>query len=191
MADIHDSQIEWTTHHYDGDGNHGSATSHSASDLDSSAVSTFAARMAFLSGTLQLPLKTDLDDERSHLSYEIFNESTAAYILYYVFDDVVATTLILPGISSEDERQVMSVFRYQLLEESDEPEPTEEYIEQLLSSPDYDFESQWESGETEPGPTSFSITFAPPPGHEDDMPKVAKINRELTAAFVALASCRR
>ena len=78
MANTPELQIEWTTHHYDGDGTFESTSTHSAGEVDSVALKTCMDRLAFLSGTLQLPLKTELEGEQSHLSYEIFNEATAA-----------------------------------------------------------------------------------------------------------------
>ncbi|MEM7453436.1 MAG: hypothetical protein AAF456_03675 [Planctomycetota bacterium] len=168
--------IAWTNHRYDEDGRLLKSGQFSTDGLDESAVENHADKMQRMSGTLQLPLKVALEDQLSHISYEIYNESTAAYVLYYSGEEVVSATLIMSGREVDGEADVLSLFRYLLLEEETEVEATDERINELLGTDRFDFDA-------EPSrPASYSVLLTEE--ESPDQTHIDEVDREVTAAFL-------
>ena len=167
---------DWTICRYDDEGNLLATEQGSSAGIDSGTLQWHADRLQRMSGTLQLPLKVALEGVEAELSYEIYNESTAAYVLYYSGEEAVAATLIISGRENEGEAAVLSLFRYLLLEEEMEVEATDERINELLASEQFDFEAE------ESRPAAYSVLLVKNAG--DLQQVIHDLEHEVVAAYL-------
>lgn len=149
-----------------------------AANLDSEHLDYFAKKFCHLSGDLELPLEDQLPGGVDFLDYRIGSDLNGAYVLYYFHDEVIFASLLLSGTDEPIETELMQVFKFLLLDTNDEDEPSEEEIEEVLSSEAFDFP------EVENRPAVFEVQLA----HEDALPMdhVISLNRHLGAAFFAI-----
>ncbi len=148
--------------------------------LDSNHLNYFANKFRHLSGDLELPLEDQLPGGVDFLDYRIGSDLNGAYVLYYFHDEVIFASLMLSGTDEPIETELMQVFKFLLLDTQDEDEPTEETIEEVLSSDEFDFPA------FESRPAIFEVQLANP--HDPSLPinHVIELNRHLGAAFFAI-----
>ena len=162
-------------YNYLGDGTCLSPQTISVDQLDLQIVAEFRRKLSRLSGDLELPLEAKLPGNLPHLEYRIGSDGAGAYVLYYFHDEVISASLILPGQSEEQESELMQVFRFLLLDDADAEEPSEEEIDEVLSSDEFDFEQFSDR------PAIFTIHFSIKPGEQQE--QVLSMNQHLATAF--------
>ena len=140
----------------------------------------FFNKFLHLSGDLELPLEDRLPGEDDALEYRIGSDRNGAYVLYYFHDEVIFASLILSGTDHETETELMQVFKFLLLDTDDLDEPTEEEIDEVLSSDEFDF------SQTESRPAVFEVQLTGPEDGETPLDHVRQMNRTLAAAFFKL-----
>jgi len=137
----------------------------------------FSNKFTHLSGDLELPLEDRLPGDDEALEYRIGSDRNGAYVLYYFHDEVIFASLILSGTDHETETELMQVFKFLLLDTDDLDEPTEEEIDAVLSSEEFDF------SQTEIRPAVFEVQLTGPEDGETPLEYVREMNRALSAAF--------
>ena len=113
----------------------------SNSTLDPQTLGYFQKTLAGLSGDLELPLESNLPGDHPFIEYRIGSDLFGAYVLFYFHDEVVFSSLMLSGTDEQSETELMQVFKFLHLETNEQEDPTEEEIEAVLASTEFDFES--------------------------------------------------
>ena len=156
-------------------------TSVSVDELDSQTVNYFEKELANLSGDLELPFESGFPGDHPFTEYRIGSDLFGAYVLFYFHDEVVFSSLMLSGTDQESETELMQVFKFLHLETSEnEEDPTEEEIEAVLASSQFDFES------LDQRPIVFEVPIADQPDEMEQLEIIANMNRHLAAAFFAI-----
>jgi hypothetical protein len=137
----------------------------------------FFNKFVHLSGDLELPLEDRLPGDNKALEYRIGSDRNGAYVLYYFHDEVIFASLILSGTDHETETELMQVFKFLLLDTDDLEEPSEEEIDAVLTSEEFNF-SQFESR-----PAVFEVQLTGPEDRKTPLEHVKHMNRTLSAAF--------
>ena len=137
----------------------------------------FVNKFRHLSGDLELPLEDRLPGDNEALEYRIGSDLNGAYVLYYFHNEVIFASLILSGTDHETETELMQVFKFLLLDTDDLDEPTEEEIDAVLSSEEFNF------SQTETRPAVFEVQLTGPEDSETPLEHVRQMNRALSAAF--------
>lgn len=145
--------------------------------LDSDTLQYFQKQTRRLSGDLELPLEDHLPGDFGFLEYRIGSDLNGAYTLYYYHDEVILASLFLRGRDSEAETELMQVFKYLLLDDQDEDDPTEEQLDSILSSTRFDFEKTTER------PVAFAVAFQREGVEPEVYRHVAAMNQHLAFAF--------
>ena len=151
-----------------------------ATSLEASHLDYFAKKFRHLSGDLELPLEDQLPGGVDFLDYRVGSDGNGAYVLYYFHDEVIFASLLLSGTDDPIETELMQVFKFLLLDTNDEDEPTEEEIEEVLSSDAFDFPA------IEQRPAVFEVQLSDPDDESLPIDHVISLNRHLGAAFFAL-----
>ena len=152
----------------------------SNSELDAQTVDYFSKKLDNLSGDLELPLESVLPGDHPFIEYRIGSDLFGAYVLFYFHDEVVFSSLMLSGTDEQSETELMEVFKFLHLETSENEDPTEEEIEAVLASTDFDFESLTQR------PAVFEVPISDRPDELEQLETIAKMNRHLAAAFFAI-----
>lgn len=145
--------------------------------IDPHKVKELSASFARLSGDLDLPLE-DLVHSDPETVLRISSNFHAAYCVYYVDSSACFASLILSGTNEESELELMQVFKYLLLDESDEEEPTDEEILELLNDSKYEFDQVQER------PAVFQIRLSDEPSQDDVSQTVADLDQAVAVAFL-------
>lgn len=170
----------FTVASYSADGAFQNSTRINTTDLNSQDVQYFQKRFRHLSGDLELPLEDKLPGEFDFIEYRIGSDLSGAFVLYYLHDEVIFASLLLSGTNEIAETELMQVFKFLLLDSGDEEEPTEEEIESVLSSEAFDFDLIADR------PVVFQIELSSDENEAQQLAHVAKMDRNLSAAFFAL-----
>jgi len=147
-------------------------------NLAAETISHFRSKLSRLSGDLDLPMEVKLPGDFSNLEFLIVSDLHAAYVLYYWDDEVVFASLYLRGDDEENETELAHVFKFLLLDTEDSEDPTEEEINDVLSSDAFDFPA------VEDRPVAFAIRFLYDPDADAMMAHVAGMDHCLAAAFL-------
>lgn len=162
------------------------------SELDVSCVSIFQEKFRHLSGDLELPFEDKLphshkasknQEATSNLSsvkYRIGSDLNGAYVLYYINDAVIFSSLILSGTDLVTENELLDVFKFLLLDTQDSDEPTEEEIDSILNSEAFDFHS------VEHRPVVFEVEMADQDVETETVKQISEMNRHLALAFLSI-----
>lgn len=155
-------------------------TTHSVNtaELDPETLAWFEKKTSRLSGDLELPLESRLPGEFSQIEFRIGSDRHAAYVLFYLDDEVVYASLYLRGRDEINEKELTQVFKFLLLDTSDDDDPTEEEIEEILSSPDFDFDAIADR------PIAHSVQFSDPEEGTEALNHIQNMDRHLAAAFL-------
>ena len=149
-------------------------------ELDSQTVDYFKNELANLSGDLELPFESNFPGDHPFIEYRIGSDLFGAYVLFYFHDEVIFSSLMLSGTDQECETELMQVFKFLHLETSDNEDPTEEEIEAVLASSQFDFES------LDQRPVVFEVPISERPDELEQLETIANMNRHLAAAFFAI-----
>lgn len=149
-------------------------------DLDMTHLDYFEKKFKHLSGDLELPLEDRMPGSVEYLDYRIGSDRNGAYVLYYFHDEVIFASLMLSGTDAPVETELMQVFKFLLLDSDDQDEPTEEDIEEILSSPAFDFPA------VEQRPAVFEVQLADPDDASLPIEHVVNVNRTMGAAFFGI-----
>jgi len=152
----------------------------SISGLASETVDHFKTELANLSGDLELPFESSFPGDHPYTEYRIGSDLFGAYVLYYFHDEVIFSSLMLSGTDEETETELMQVFKFLHLETNENEDPTEEEIEAVLASSEFDFESLQQR------PAVFEVPISNRPDEMEQLETIAKMNRHLAAAFFAI-----
>ena len=87
-------------------------------------------------------------------------------------------SLVLSGNDDEAEFELTQVFRYLLLDDSDEEDPSEEEVEATLNRDEFLFD------DFEQRPIVFQIRLTDEPEFDDLSQKIADIDQSVSAAFL-------
>jgi hypothetical protein len=147
---------------------------------DANHLDYFFNKFLHLSGDLELPLEDRLPGKDKALEYRIGSDRNGAYVLYYFHDEVIFASLILSGTDHETETELMQVFKFLLLDTDDLDEPTEEEIDAVLSSEEFNFSL------VESRPAVFEVQLTGPEDESTPIEHVKQMNRALSAAFFKL-----
>jgi hypothetical protein len=147
-------------------------------EFDAETLAWFEKKTARLSGDLELPLESRLPGEFSQIEFRIGSDRHAAYVLYYLDDEVVYASLYLRGRDEINEQELAQVFKFLLLDTSDDDDPTEEEIEEILSSTDFDFDAIPDR------PIVHSVQFSDPDEEAEALNHIKNMDRHLAAAFL-------
>lgn len=145
--------------------------------IDSEQTALRSKELAQLSGDLDLPLEVNVCQDPP-MVLRICSDFSAAYSIYYVEDEPMFASLVLSGNDDEAEFELMQVFRYLLLDDSDEEDPSEEEVEATLNREEFlfiDFEQR---------PIVFQIRLTDEPEFDDLSQKIADIDQSVSAAFL-------
>ena len=165
---------------YQADGAFQSNETINTDSLESSHVEHFEEKLAQLSGDLELPFEDRLPGDSAFIEYRIGSDLNGAYVLYYFHDEVIFSSLLLSGTDEVTETELMQVFRFLLLDTHDQDEPTEEDIEEVLSTNEFDFPAIDER------PAVFEVRLSDREDESKACEHVTKMNRHLAHAFFAL-----
>ena len=145
------------------------------------AIAHFSKKFKWLSGDLDLPLEEPIP-EIEEAALRICSESSAAYVIYYLDEEPVMASLIVAGVDEEAEFEIMSTFKFLLLQGDTDEEPDDETIDAVMAAAQFDFEAIQER------PATFQIQL-------NDDPKLAavcatfkEVDLAVAAAFIARAS---
>ena len=155
-------------------------TSVALEELAEETVDHFSAKLANLSGDLELPFESSFPGDHPFIEYRIGSDLFGAYVLYYFHDEVVFSSLMLSGCNEESETELMQVFKFLHLETSENENPTEEEIEAVLASSEFDFES------VDQRPVVFEVPISVRPDESEQLESIINMNRHLAAAFFAI-----
>ena len=170
----------FTVASYTGDGIYQNSCQINSGDLDSAHVDYFRKACQGLSGDLELPYEDKLPGEFEYMEYRIGSDLNGAYVLFYFHDEVIFATLLLSGTDEEVETELMQVFKYLLLDTTDEDEPTEEEIEKVLASSNFDFAALSDR------PIAFEVMLSAEPDEEAERSHVVRMGHNLAAAFFSI-----
>ena len=145
--------------------------------LDATTVEFFNRKLKRLSGDMELPLEGKMPGEFPHIDFRIGSDLNGAYVLYYLHDEVVFASLFLRGVDDVSEIELTQVFKFLLLDTNDEDEPTEEEIENVLSSTAFNFPA------IEDRPVAYAVRFSQSPEENKECLHIQKMNLHLAAAF--------
>ncbi|MEL7499258.1 MAG: hypothetical protein AAFN77_16750 [Planctomycetota bacterium] len=95
-------------------------------------------QLSQLSFDIDLPLELIFEGDPK-VVLRICATESAAYAIYYVADRACFASLILTGNDDELDFELMQTFRYLLLDESDDDDPSEESIMELLNQEAFEF----------------------------------------------------
>ncbi|MFT5301260.1 MAG: hypothetical protein ACI87E_004958 [Mariniblastus sp.] len=172
---------------YSVDGDFVSTSEVSTGELDAACVSVFQKKFQHLSGDLELPFEDKLPSDQgstSHdvgsIKYRIGSDLNGAYVLYYLNDAVIFSSLILSGTDAVTENELLEVFKFLLLDTEDSDEPTEEEIEEILGAEAFDFHS------VEQRPVVFEVEMADQDIETETVKQISSMNRHLALAFLAI-----
>ncbi len=165
---------------FSADGDFLDATQVNGVDLDPKHVEFFQTRFRHLSGDLELPLEGKLPGAFEFIEYRIGSDLSGAFVLYYFHDEVIFASLLLSGTDELAETELMQVFKFLLLDAGDEEEPSEEEIESVLSSDEFDFELISDR------PVVFQIELATDADEVEKINHVRTMDRHMSAAFFGL-----
>lgn len=140
----------------------------------------FREKFLHLSGDLELPFEDALPGEFDFIDYRIGSDLNGAYVLYYFHDEVIFASLLLSGTDDETETELMQVFKFLLLDTDDQDEPTEEEIEEVLNSSEFDFPA------IENRPAVFEVQLSGRADEEKTCAHASFMNRHLSQAFFEL-----
>jgi len=149
-------------------------------NLDTENLQHFQDRFRHLSGDLELPMEGKLPGEFDFIEYRIGSDLSGAFVLYYLHDEVVFASLLLSGSDDFAETELMQVFKFLLLDSGEEDEPSEEEIESVLSSEEFDF------GVISDRPVVFQIELPTDVEEAEQLAHVMKMDQHLAAAFFGL-----
>lgn len=152
----------------------------SADELNSQTLDHFNKKLANLSGDLELPFESNFPGDHPFIEYRIGSDLFGAYVLFYFHDEVVFSSLMLSGTDQESETELMQVFKFLHLETNENEDPTEEEIEAVLASSEFDFES------VDQRPAVFEVPISNRPDEVEQLETIANMNRHLAAAFFAI-----
>jgi len=148
--------------------------------LDAKTVDYFSTKLANLSADLELPFESNFPGDHPFIEYRIGSDLFGAYVLYYFHDEVVFSSLMLSGSNEDSETELMQVFKFLHLETNENENPTEEEIEAVLASSEFDFESIAQR------PAIFEIPTSVDPDESAQLENITDMNRHLAAAFFAI-----
>ncbi len=149
--------------------------------LTTQTLGYFENELSNLSGDLELPFESNFPGDHPFIEYRIGSDLFGAYVLYYFHDEVVFSSLMLSGADSQCETELMQVFKFLHLETSDNEDPTEEEIEAVLASSQFDFESIPQR------PIVFEVPISNRDDESQQLENIALMNRHIAAAFFAIA----
>ncbi len=148
--------------------------------IETDRVESFKRSLTKLSGDLDLPLEVVVPD-MEHLVLRICSDRhQAAYTVYYFHDEAVFASLLLPGRDLEIETELTQVLRFLLLDTSDEDEPDEEVIEEILTAPEFRFEA------IETRPATIQIALNDDESISTELEQIAEIDQQVAVAFFEL-----
>ena len=171
---------QFTVADYD---NHGAVTQIaeiSSTELDPSLLDWFEHKLARLSGDLELPLEGQLPGDFPHIDFRIGSDLNGAYVLYYLHDEVVFASLYLRGDDDVTETELTHVFKFLLLDTADTDEPSEDEIEEVLSSSAFDFPA------VQSRPVVYTVQFSMDPNEQSECRHIKRMDQHLAAAFLRL-----
>jgi hypothetical protein len=168
----------YTLAEYDLSGELTNVSQVSLDSLASDTITGFQTRLARLSGDLELPLESSLPGEFNHIDYRVGSDLNGAYVLYYLHDEVLFASLLLRGQDEDSEIELTQIFRFLLLDTEHLDEPTEEVIEAVLASSEFDFDAIQER------PAAFSIRLSQVATESRECEHIAEMDRHLAAAFL-------
>jgi len=87
---------------------------------------------------------------------------------------------MLSGSNEDSETELMQVFKFLHLETNENENPTEEEIEAVLASSEFDFESIAQR------PAVFEVPISVDPDESAQLENITNMNRHLAAAFFAI-----
>ncbi len=145
--------------------------------LEESMVAHFQTKFTRLSGDLELPFEEKLPGDVDFIDYRIGSDLNGAYVLYYFHDEVVFATLLLSGTDDTQETELMQVFKFLLLDSQDAEEPTEEEIEAVLASDQFDFPK------VESRPAAFQVRLSPLKEDDEACDHIRRVDQHLAVAF--------
>lgn len=175
MADLTDSIFR--IYEYDLDGKCSRERGVLSVELDAQTLEIFQQLLTRLSSDLELPLEADVPGEISFLDFRIGSDGLAAYVLYYFHDEVLLASLILPGVDSQAEDELIDVFRFLLLDTEDLDEPSELEIDSVLNSKLFDFSNLLQR------PAVITISFSQVPSDSPALDHAINMNLHLAKAF--------
>lgn len=149
-----------------------------ARSCDMEQVQVLTRTLSRLSGDLDLPLEEPIVSDPPTV-LRICSTFHAAYSVYYVEDSAQFASLILTGSDEEGEFELMQVFKYLLLDESDEEEPSDEAVLELLNQQQFEFDQIAER------PAVFQIRLSDDPETDDLSQALSDLDVCVAAAFLA------
>ncbi|MFK7766343.1 MAG: hypothetical protein AB8B55_03915 [Mariniblastus sp.] len=162
------------------DGSHTTSESINAVDLQPDVLTDFVGQFGYLSGDMELPLEARLPGEFGLMAYRIKADANCGLMFYYLENQVIFASVYLTGREPETETELLDTVRYLLMETDEmEEDPTEEEIDEMLSSPMFPFADVTER------PAIIEINF---PTEQDESKEAAHaqdMNRHAAAAFFA------
>lgn len=156
------------------------STTVETSSLAEADTAYFQNKFRHLSGDLELPLEDKLPGKYEFIEYRIGSDLSGAFVLYYFHDEVVFASLLLSGSDNVAETELMQVFKFLLLDSDDDEEPTEEEIERVLSSDEFDFDA------IQDRPVVLQIELSDDDDATDQVKHIAEMDLSLATAFFGL-----
>lgn len=148
--------------------------------IDAELTADLTKRLSNLSGDLDLPLEENVCSDPP-VVVRICSEFNAAYTVYYCDEVAAFASLILTGKDEEAELELMQAFKYLLLDDADDDEdPTEEAVEEILNSPDFQFD------EHTARPIVYQIRLSDEPEDDDLSQRIADLDQSVAAAFLKI-----
>ena len=144
---------------------------------DTDKVQQLKSVLGRLSGDLDLPLETQVASAPP-IVLRICSTFHAAYSIYYVESSAKFASLILTGTDEESEFELMQVFKFLLLDESGDEDPSDDEILRLLSQDQFDFEQLIQR------PIVFQIRLSDEPDTDDLSQELADLDQCVAAAFL-------
>jgi hypothetical protein len=143
----------------------------------------FDERLQHLSGDLDLPLEGQLAGSTNPIAFRVSSDFQNSFTFYYCDNEVIGISLTLLGGDLEPEADMIESIRLLLLDEADDDDPDDDYVDQVLSSPAFSFHT------TKERPAHFFIPLAP----ETDSAQWTAMGKRLCEGDrqLATALCRR
>lgn len=152
------------------------------SELDRDSIQYFSGKFQRLSGDLELPMEGKLPGDCGSIEFRICSDLNGAYVLYYEEDDALFSSLLLSGTNETSESELAQVFKFLLLDTSDDDDPTEEEIDAVLAASEFDFFLE------DARPAIFQICLTDHPEDVESHRQVARMNLHLATAFFEAAN---
>jgi len=146
--------------------------------LAKDAVANFSEKFKWLSGDLDLPLEEPIPGIED-AALRICSESSAAYVIYYLDEEPVLASLIVAGTDEEAEFEIMSTFKFLLLQGDTDEEPDDEMIDTVMAAAQFDFDAVQER------PVTFQILLNDDSKLAAVCDKFKEVDLAVAAAFIA------